>query len=236
MKNCILLVSIILIFFGKSFSQITIADGNGNDMTNVMAFLPVSPEKVNFFITNQGAAEITFIVEVTAYTLPADATDFLVCACGNCLPASMQSTPFAVGDPTQLLPGATYDGVSDVEYLSNGSTAPANITIKVYEQGNESNTAQFTLDTEYTSVNEPNQKSLFTISPNPATDRFTITVGSDLQNSELLITNILGKTIKKVTLSGNRLQCSANDFAKGVYFVSIINKNRVLTTKKLVIQ
>jgi hypothetical protein len=236
MKKIYLFILIVFVFIGNAFTQITIADNDGNDLTNTTAFLPVSPLKVNFNITNQGAGEITFVVQVVSYTIPDDASDILVCACGNCLPISLQTPPFPIGDPTVLAPGATYgDGNADVEYLSNGSIAPANVTIKVYEQGNESNFAQFTLDTEYSSVNQMEHKKAFSIYPNPANGLFTITINENTSDSELIFSNILGKTIKKVRVNNDQIQCNSNEFSKGIYFVSLISNNNVLLTKKLVV-
>lgn len=217
-------------------AQITIADNSDNDLTNKTALM--TDEKLYFNITNQGSSEITFIVQVTSFTLPADANDILVCACGSCLPVSLQNPPFVVGDPTILTAGATYgSNQADVDYDSNGSTQPANITIKVYEQGNETNFAQFTLDTEYTSgIKNLQNKEPFSIYPNPANGLFTVSTIQDFPNSEIRFSNILGKTIKQMAPEGQKTQFSAKDFSPGIYFVTLYNNKEILSTKKLIIK
>jgi hypothetical protein len=235
MKFQFFVLLFLTVLLNNTFSQITIADEDGYDLTNITAFLPASPEKVNFYISNQGATDITFVVQIVSYKIPSDAVGYLVCACGNCVPVILQDTPFSIGEPTVLAAGATYSGVCDVEYLSSGSTAQANITIDVYEQGNESNHAQFTLDTEYTSISDIRFANMLSVTPNPATEWFTISINQSLPGSQLVFSDILGKTVFKMNVGDESIQFNTNQFTQGVYFVSLINGSRILMTKKLVV-
>lgn len=234
------ILTIGLLFAFNNYAQITIADYNDLDLTNTTAFLP-SDIAYYFDITNEGSTEISFIIEVTDLTLPADATNFSVCGGGVCIDVSNPHT--IIGNPTILAAGDTYgeEGnpdyeIVDVLYNSNNSTKQATITIKVYEEGNESNFAEFTLDTQHVGINSVNSVHLISLYPNPATDFFTIKTTSDLIGSQLVLTNLLGKVILKKNISNSELTFSTNQFSSGIYFYSLIKNNQIIETKKLIIK
>jgi len=230
MKN-IFILSIILLFSTVINAQITIADKNGTDLTNKTAFLP-SDEKVYFQITNNSASQITFIVTVTATIVPADAL-LTVCACGNCVPIS--NPPQQIGGATQLAPGAVYgtNDEADVEYISNASTGHASITIKVHEQGNEANFAEFTLDNQTPSNILAVSNSVVSLYPNPAKN--FINVKTDLKNSVIVIRNIIGKEVLRYNLTKISNNISVASLPSGVYIYNIISKGKNIETKKLII-
>ncbi len=233
-------LTFVLLFAFSNYAQITIADYSGIDWTNTTAFLP-SGIDYHFEITNDGSSEITFIVEVTALTLPDDANGFAVCACGSCVPVSSAHT--LIGSATTLAAGDTYgeEGnsngeLADVNYSSNGSTEQATITIKVYEEGNETNFAEFTLDTQHVGINSMNTADLISIYPNPATNYFTVKVSNKLKGSQLVFTNLLGKVVLRKRVDNSELTFSTNNLSCGVYFYSLIADNKIIETKKLIVK
>jgi len=237
----IIILTICLLGILNSYSQITISDYDGLDLTNSTAFLP-SDIEYNFQITNNGSSEITFIVEVTAVSLPAEATGFLVCACGTCV-GPLTTAPATIGFATALAAGDTYgeegntqDELTDVKYLPNGSTDQATITIRVYEEGNESNFAEFTLDTHYTGINDVNINKSVSVYPNPATDNITFIIEEELIGSQIVLTNLLGKIIFSDQLDNTKSNYSVGNFSEGLYFYSLVKDGKIIGTKKLIIK
>lgn len=238
MKKIVLLF-FILIFAYNIHAQITITDYDGLDLTNTTAFLP-SDQEYHFQITNNGSSEITFIVEVMEFSVPEDATGIAVCAGGACVPIS--TAPYAIGSPETLASGDTYgeegnsDGeVTDVSYTSGGSTGAAYITIRVYEEGNESNSSEFTLDTEYSDIPHISLES-FQVYPNPAYQNFYVKVDDELAGSTIVFTNVLGKVVFTDVLENANSVFSTDRFDRGMYFYTIIKDGKSIGTKKLIIK
>ena len=241
MKKILTLAFIVLLAL-SSFAQITITDYSGLDLTNTTAFLP-SDSEYHFEITNDAVTDKNFIMEVTAYTLPVDAEKFDVCAFETCVTVTDQSVPVTIGIVTAISAGDTYgeEGntnfeIADVNYSSNSSSEQATITIKVYEEGNETNFAEFTLDTQHVGINSMYNIDLISIYPNPATGYFTVKISSEFIGSQLYFTNLLGKVILTKNVDNSDLTFSTNQFASGVYFYSLINKGVIVETKKLIIK
>lgn len=238
MKRFFLLTTVVFFLFVLSNAQITIHDYSGLDLTNTTADLPAD-EDYHFQITNNGSYDITFVVEVTAFSVPADANGIAVCACGACTP--INSAPTTIGAATLLAAGDTYgeEGnpdyeLADVNYNSNGSIGDASITIKVYEQGNPSNFTEFTLS-KTTGLSNLNVNNI-SIYPNPAKNHFILKVSENIVGSNLLITNLLGKVILKHEIRSKKETINIASFDKGIYFYSILKGNNIIETKKLIIK
>ncbi|NOZ36128.1 MAG: T9SS type A sorting domain-containing protein [Chlorobi bacterium] len=235
MKQFLLVLVSAFVFYAESYSQITIKDSNNNDLTNKTATLPVSPDKVYFTITNNSNSSKTFIVEVTDFTVPDDASGISVCAGGSCMQITV--VPVTVGQAISIDAGAEYgtNGEADVEYFANASTGSASITVKVYEENNESNSASFTLERSTSSVAFTDLPE-YLIYPNPATNYFIVTIPDNQINSELKMLNILGKTVKTIPLSQSQTTVTAEELPSGIYFVSIIKSGKIVNTKKLILK
>jgi len=82
---------------------------------------------------------------------------------------------------------------------------------------------------------EENENLDFMISPNPAKEN--INIKTKLSNSviTLSITNVLGEIVYSQKLIHTKTTLNTDQFSKGVYFVSIANKNSK-TTKKMIIE
>jgi hypothetical protein len=229
----------VLIFAYNIHAQITISDYDGLDLTNTTAFLP-SGQAYHFQVTNNGSSEITFIVEVMEFSVPDDATGIAVCGGGTCV--QVFSAPVTIGSPVTLAAGDTYgeegnpDGeVTDVSYTPGGSTGAAYITIRVYEEGNESNSAEFTLDTEFTYILGISLKS-YNVYPNPAYQSFSVKLSEELVGSRIIFTNVLGKVVFTDVLNNGNSVYSTDRFKKGMYFYTILKDGKSVGTKKLIIK
>jgi hypothetical protein len=76
----------------------------------------------------------------------------------------------------------------------------------------------------------------FRIFPNPANDLITISIDENFIGSTATITDITGRKMAAVQLSTVNRQLSTADFASGVYFVTVTDRQGGSTTKKLIIR
>ena len=74
------------------------------------------------------------------------------------------------------------------------------------------------------------------IYPNPFNSFVKIYFNKPLDNAELMIFNLFGQEVKKITnFSGQEIQLSRNDLSSGIYFLGIEEKFKIITIGKLVI-
>lgn len=71
--------------------------------------------------------------------------------------------------------------------------------------------------------------------PNPANDKLTILLDKNLSNATVLYYDITGQQILQQTFSGNRIICNTATLPDGIYFVSIMDKEKIVGNKKLII-
>jgi hypothetical protein len=78
-------------------------------------------------------------------------------------------------------------------------------------------------------------KNAFSISPNPAKDN--ININSNLPTGfQFLITDVSGKEIEKGVSKTNSISVSTENLSNGIYNISIFTENKIITTKKFLIQ
>lgn len=83
-----------------------------------------------------------------------------------------------------------------------------------------------------------NNNSLFAsnIYPNPFSSQTSIVFFKEQQNIIIKITDELGKTVKLINFTGQKLILDQGIMKEGVYFVQIISENKVIENKKIIIQ
>ena len=80
-------------------------------------------------------------------------------------------------------------------------------------------------------------QSLFSIFPNPVvTDYFTIKLETELKNASVSIFNPSGTLVKRMSISSKECKIDRNDLSAGLYFISIENKDQLLSAKKIILQ
>ncbi len=229
MKN---LVTLFLLFFTIiTFSQVPLTISyNGTDVTDQNIHLK-SDETMYFPISNNGSVSMNVTVEITAINLPHKAPTMQVCWESCYTP----SAPRSVGTKT-IAAGEDSGNSFDVLYNPDGNTSPANITFHIYQDENSADYIILTLDTETLGINNINQINSVLIYPNPATDNFTISIPENQTNSILQLSNILGKTVKKVVLKQSKTIVYTKYLPSGIYFASVIYNGKVVETKKVIIK
>ncbi|MBS1537227.1 MAG: T9SS type A sorting domain-containing protein [Bacteroidetes bacterium] len=87
-----------------------------------------------------------------------------------------------------------------------------------------------------TSVNDGTESQL-TIHPNPADDYFTVNLENFTNTSEIILTDILGNTVrrKRVELPLKQFVISTKELPNGVYFLRLLTENSEITTRRVVI-
>ena len=82
-----------------------------------------------------------------------------------------------------------------------------------------------------------NNQSLFSIFPNPVvTDYFIIKLETELKNASVSIFNPSGSLVKRMSISSKECKIDRTDLSAGIYFISIENKDQLLSVKKIILQ
>ncbi|NTW32543.1 MAG: T9SS type A sorting domain-containing protein [Bacteroidetes bacterium] len=84
-----------------------------------------------------------------------------------------------------------------------------------------------------TGINEFKQAAI-SVYPNPATSNIYINNISGV--NIIKISNILGETIQNINISGNNTDVNVNSLPNGLYFITLLNDNGIVATKKFVKQ
>jgi|SRR5690554_657332 len=80
----------------------------------------------------------------------------------------------------------------------------------------------------------------FIVYPNPVSDVANINIDLKAKSGEftLIVKDILGQEITKESVQAgvNKMQLDMSGYSKGIYFVSLMNQQEVLKTKKLIVK
>ena len=74
------------------------------------------------------------------------------------------------------------------------------------------------------------------IYPNPSSGQTRISFNREQKNSTVTITDVLGKVIRTIKVSGNEVTIDTEGIQKGVYYLQVIGENKRSVNKKMVIQ
>ncbi len=75
----------------------------------------------------------------------------------------------------------------------------------------------------------------FSLYPNPATGSFTISAGKKGAAYNVEVLDLMGKLVKELTWSGERLSVDISGYSKGVYIVRVSNGS-TSEFKKLIVE
>jgi hypothetical protein len=243
MKKIILSVLLILAINTINYSQIILKDLDGIDISG-QTFSP-STDFLNptyFKVQNTGNSEITVIIEVTELTPATNGGDnYAITFCwGGCFPPIIKTGILnTIPAEAHTIPANSFSSEqADIYIVEDGATEQSLITFKFYEQGNESNNAIITFDTEFSAIDESGLSNNLAAYPNPASSNVTFSYNvENYNNANITIYNVLGKEIKKLNIDNKTGKKSINtsDFSSGVYFYNLSVDGKIITTKKLII-
>ena len=87
---------------------------------------------------------------------------------------------------------------------------------------------------------DPNAQNLsdqyLTVSPNPFTSQTTITFSEEQKNTTIKTLDVLGKEIKTMDFSGKQFILEKREMLPGIYFIQIIDSNKSVVNKKIILQ
>ena len=224
------------------WAQISITDINGNQINNddTVTFNN-DTEGLVTLITNSSANQIELRLKSVSITgARGDGMEFCIGACYYGMTEGAVY-PDPAGTFHYYLDAGATSAETDVHFLhhiQDGDPKVTEYVLKIYEDGNEANNyVQFVYKYDANYVGIKDIKNLqISIYPNPATDYFTVTVPDNINESRIIISNILGKVEKNVLTDKNKGFFKTDGFSPGIYFVSVISDGLTIDTKKLIIR
>lgn len=236
MKKTVLLLTIIIAIFTVTSAQFSITDLHGTPIVDgdVITFNTTEGEDANLvtLITNNSGSDMS--LKLIAESIEGTDGSQMEFCIGTCHWGITVGTEYG---PLALAAGAT-SGSGEVHF-HNHSTENDVITydFKIYEEGNETNAIHFTYkyDVNYVGIDNIS-KSNSSVYPNPAINYFTISVNNSLIGTQLILTNLLGKTIFNQKINSQKQTFSTRNLNSGIYFYSIVNNNKIVETKKIIIK
>jgi hypothetical protein len=96
-----------------------------------------------------------------------------------------------------------------------------------------------TTDTVIVTVNcvgikQEERKQELLIYPNPANDKINISYKGNA--TEINICDLLGKELKRMMIASDKTEIDLAELNNGVYFISVLNNNKIVLTKKFSVQ
>ncbi len=235
MKKIIFFIIAIVILISSGFAQITITklDGTPINDGDIITFNNVGDDaNLTTLITNNAGTAIDLNL-VAEDIIGTNGSQMEFCF-SSCLWGIVQGTIYG---PLSLDAGATTTELQ--VHFHNHSTENDVITytFRIYEEGNSSNVVHFTYkyDVNYVGIDDIKSYDI-SVYPNPTTEYFKIRLPEELEGSNITLTNILGEIILEKEINNSNEKVYVNNLAKGIYFYSIINANKLIETKKLIIK
>jgi len=74
------------------------------------------------------------------------------------------------------------------------------------------------------------------IYPNPFSVETIISFQQERSNTVIKVTDVFGKLIKVINVSGKQIHLSREEMKAGIYFVEIVNENKIVANRKIIIQ
>ncbi len=253
MKRLFFYLASLTVCYFQGFSQVEIRlDGLGPDISGGVHSVTVDQATLSqmggvysahFVVTNNSGSDQKWRVVRKKIAVPATWED-QVCWPPTCYNATgdIYTTPSSSDFVPEIINGS--------DTTSNGEMAEIKPNISIgltnYGQGRyryylmspfTENLAD-SVDLEINFVlglNETNQKSTLTISPNPANDFVTIDLSTD-ETSSVKIVDALGVEIYTSEVFSGSKKIDLSPFRNGVYFVFLRKTNSSTSTQKLIIK
>lgn len=94
----------------------------------------------------------------------------------------------------------------------------------------------YKLDSQVGIQEYDSNQSLFSIFPNPvSSDDLTIVLEAELKNATASIFDASGKLVKTESINSKQFKINRTDLNAGLYFISIQNKDQLLSAKKIIL-
>jgi len=76
----------------------------------------------------------------------------------------------------------------------------------------------------------------YSICPNPFSNEATLKTDRELKNATVIISNPFGQQVKQAkNIAGNEIKITRGNLSAGVYFLQVIQENKIILSCKLII-
>lgn len=242
MKRISTLFFLVMGVSAGSFAQsnITVTDGMGHNITNDTVTIAGTSGEVeviaeHYYVHNIGSTTIDIKCkrqEVSIVDGSTAALCWMVC-----------SAYYAKGaQPNLLAPGGAYTSAPNdsvdlfkLHYQSNGNVGTSLYKVIFFNQAVASDTAVLWVKFDIAlGMKELAKTYSLNAYPNPANSMVTIDAGNT-SNGYIRIMDVLGNTVKTLPVNTNTMRVNTSDLKEGVYFYSLIDNNKAVITRRLVI-
>lgn len=128
-----------------------------------------------------------------------------------------------------------YGKIADFKFqIKTSLTSP--VTMPLWISNYKANNAAGIEQTFITSLNEINKEEGITVYPNPFSSQTNISFNEEQKHSIIKITDVLGKVVRIIDFSGKHLSIEKGEMKDGIYFLQIVDGNKNLVNKKIIIQ
>lgn len=80
------------------------------------------------------------------------------------------------------------------------------------------------------------ERSIINIFPNPFQTQATVQFDKNLDDANLILYNMIGKQVKEIkNITGSSYSIQRDNLPSGIYFISLMQNNMLITTKRIVI-
>jgi len=204
-------------------------------------------------LTAQTGCDSMVVLNLTVYPLPVVNFSWAYLVSQGYLLDYNTDTVWCVFQPLHIMPlagGTPFGGVYTGMAVNNGAIYADSINTNSFMFPGLIDTIAYTVtlngcstsvtDTLHIEIcegiNDINADNLFTIYPNPAKDYVILETNPEAIGNTVRFTDITGREVVGLQITGYKLQVNTNGFAAGVYFVTLNDRSGRRATRKLVIQ
>lgn len=128
-----------------------------------------------------------------------------------------------------------YGKIADFKFqIKTSLTSP--VTMPLWISNYKANNAAGIEQTFTTSLNEINKAGRISVYPNPFSSQTNIIFNEEQNHSIIKITDVLGKEVRIIDFSGKHVSIEKGEMKKGIYFLQIIDGNKNIVNRKIIIQ
>lgn len=128
-----------------------------------------------------------------------------------------------------------YGKIADFKFQIKTSLTSA-VTMPLWISNYKANNAAGIEQTFTTSVTEINKATGITVYPNPFSSQTNISFNEEQNHSIIKITDVLGKEVRIIDFSGKILSIEKGEMKDGIYFLQIVDGNKNIVNRKIIIQ
>jgi len=239
MKKLLLIVYLLGIFAYVGYSQsLTLSNESGpvaNGSTVNVTGLPTDDEiVVELNVTNTTSTAIPVMCKkVETSMVPGTASLF---CWGLCFAPNVYVSP----DPITIEGNTTNETDFSGHYLPSGFSGMSTICYVFFDERNplDSVCANVNFQAYPLGIGVPSAGTSVSAYPNPASGNVTFSFSSQSDASAVVIRNVLGETVREISLSGTagKVSFNAGDLTSGIYFYSLVVNGNIAATKKLIVR